>query len=124
VVTATTEKLKRLAELRKDAGLTQEELAHRLGMSRSSLANYETGQREPDFEATKAIAQFFEVSVDYLLGQSDLPKPEVFNPEWRKIIAVAQGKGYSPDQVLKALELLEVVTKRLKAESENKEREV
>ncbi|KPV41990.1 helix-turn-helix domain-containing protein [Alicyclobacillus ferrooxydans] len=58
----------RLARLRKNKGLSQYELADRLGFSRGKLANYEQGQREPDYATLKQLADFFEVTTDYLLG--------------------------------------------------------
>lgn len=58
----------RLKKLRKAKNLSQYELADRLGFSRGKLANYEQGTREPDFVTLEIIANFFEVSTDYLLG--------------------------------------------------------
>lgn len=58
----------RLKNLRKAKKLSQYELAERLGFSRGKLANYEQGTREPDFETLETIANFFDVSTDYLLG--------------------------------------------------------
>jgi len=63
----------RLKKLRKRSGLTQYELAKRLGMSRGKLANYEQGTREPDFDTLKMFANHFNVSTDYLLGHNDEP---------------------------------------------------
>lgn len=51
--------------------MTQEQLAKVLGITRSALSNYEIGNREPDFEITKKLASFFEVSVDYLVGSGE-----------------------------------------------------
>lgn len=65
----------RLAELRKQKGLTQEQLAKQLGFTRGQVSNYEQGTREPDFETLKKIADFFNVSADYLLGRTDDPTP-------------------------------------------------
>lgn len=62
---------KRLAELRNQKELSQYELADRLNLSRTQLANYEQGKREPDFETLVLLADFFEVSLDYLLGRTD-----------------------------------------------------
>jgi transcriptional regulator with XRE-family HTH domain len=62
--------MNRLKTLRKGRGWTQEEAAKRLGLIRSTYSNYESGKREPDFDTAKAMAEFFEVSVDYLLGGS------------------------------------------------------
>ena len=66
-----TEFGKRLKNLRKDRGLTQNELAKALKVSRSSIEMYEHGKREPDFETQEAIADFFNVNLDYLRGRSD-----------------------------------------------------
>ena len=57
--------------LRTSAGLTQVEMARKLGISRSTIGMYETGAREPDFETLEKIADFFNVDTDYLLGRTD-----------------------------------------------------
>lgn len=62
---------KKLIELRKNLKLSQYELADRLGFSRGKLANYEQGTRQPDFDTLEKIADFFDVSTDYLLGRED-----------------------------------------------------
>lgn len=61
-----------LKSLRDEKGITQDGLANVLNVSRSSVANYETGVREPDIACLEDIADFFGVSVDYLLGRSSL----------------------------------------------------
>lgn len=53
-----------LAELRKNKKLTQEQLSKLLGISKSSIAMYETGQRVPSLSRAKKIAEFFNVSVE------------------------------------------------------------
>lgn len=65
----------RLKELRRDADLTQEELAARLGIDRATLASWETGRRQPDLDMAAKIADYFRVNVDYLLGRTDDPTP-------------------------------------------------
>ncbi|MGH0830877.1 helix-turn-helix domain-containing protein [Bacillus pretiosus] len=70
---------KKIAELRKNQKLSQYDLAERLGFSRGKLANYEQGQREPDYDTLKKIADYFEVSTDYLLGRENT-KIEPDNP--------------------------------------------
>ncbi|MDO6849223.1 helix-turn-helix transcriptional regulator [Priestia megaterium] len=70
---------KRIAKLRKEKGLSQYELAERLGFSRGKLANYEQGSRQPDYDTLQIIATYFDVSTDYLLGKSDFPSPSVTN---------------------------------------------
>jgi len=65
----------RLKELRKEKNLTQEDLAKILEISRSTIAGYETERKEPDYETLKKIADFFNVSIDYLLGRTDVRSP-------------------------------------------------
>ena len=57
--------------LRESRKLTQSEIAKRLGISRSTIGMYETGAREPDYETLEAIADFFNVDIDYLLGRTN-----------------------------------------------------
>ncbi|MBU3875476.1 helix-turn-helix domain-containing protein [Faecalicatena sp. AGMB00832] len=56
-----------LKELREEKGITQSELADQLGITRSTVAGYETKGKQPDYERLIEIARFFDVSVDYLL---------------------------------------------------------
>ena len=61
----------RLKELREKRGYSQEELARLLGTSRSRIGMYEQGRRQPDFEMQEAIADLFNVSIDYLFKRRD-----------------------------------------------------
>lgn len=67
-------KLKGLREIR---GWSQEELAKRLGVSRSKIGNYEQGTREPDFESLEAIADIFNCPVSYLIADSHPVIPQM-----------------------------------------------
>lgn len=58
-------------QLRLAKGMTQEQLAAALNTTRSRLSMYELGQREPDLEALEAIADFFNVDIDYLMGRTN-----------------------------------------------------
>jgi transcriptional regulator with XRE-family HTH domain len=62
----------RFKELRQGRHLTQRELADALKISKSAVSMYEAGAREPDHETTEAIADYFNVDVDYLFGRSDV----------------------------------------------------
>lgn len=62
----------RLRDLRAREKLTQQELADNTQISRSTLAMYEQGHRRPDFEILDTLADYFDVSFDYLLGRSDV----------------------------------------------------
>ncbi|MDF2927909.1 MAG: transcriptional regulator, family [Anaerospora sp.] len=61
----------RLAELRGAKGLTQQQLADLTGLTRGRLNNYEQGTREPDLVTLQSLADFFDVTTDYLLGRTD-----------------------------------------------------
>lgn len=60
----------RLKNLRQKMGLSQTDVARALGVSRQSYNFYENGKRDPDTEMLKNIADYFNVSVDYLLGRN------------------------------------------------------
>lgn len=60
-----------LKETRKQASLSQEQLAEKLGVSRSAVAKWETGNGIPDVDNLKVIAQLLNVSIDYLLDDRE-----------------------------------------------------
>lgn len=62
---------KRFKELREKANLNQKDCAEKLGISRGSISFYENGDRLPDIETIYAMADFFNVSADYLIGKTD-----------------------------------------------------
>ncbi|MEK4233251.1 helix-turn-helix transcriptional regulator [Anoxybacillus sp. FSL W8-0703] len=61
----------RLQELRNEMKLRQEDVAKKIGVGRTTYAMYEQGKREPDYETLLKIANFFGVSIDYLLTGKD-----------------------------------------------------
>lgn len=66
----------RFTLLRKESRLTQEEIAKRLGVSKGTIGNYESGAREPkDFETLEMIADFFNCDIDFLIGRKNT-RPE------------------------------------------------
>lgn len=69
-----------IKRLRLERGITQEQLASMLKVSRSTIGMYETGSREPDFETCEAIADIFNVDMDYLLGRTSVERKEPITP--------------------------------------------
>ena len=61
----------RIKDLRKLQGLTQTDLAEKLGVSLSSVAMWETGKRTPGFKVLNYLSDLFDKSIDYILGTSD-----------------------------------------------------
>lgn len=63
----------RLKELREKAGYSQYSFADKFGVAQSTVGSWESGKREPNFETMQRLADFFGVSVDYLLGRDSIP---------------------------------------------------
>ena len=64
----------RLRELRKQKGISQLKLAMDLNMNQNSISRYENGERQADYAALIAFADYFNVSIDYLLERTVNPK--------------------------------------------------
>lgn len=64
----------RLKELRKQQRLSQVRVAMDLNMNQNSLSRYETGRREADYKTLILLADYYNVSIDYLLGRTENPK--------------------------------------------------
>jgi len=62
----------RLKQLRTEKKLTQEQLGEKINVTKVSISGYENGNRKPDMDTLQNLAAFFQVSVDFLLGNSDL----------------------------------------------------
>ncbi|MDW3030867.1 helix-turn-helix transcriptional regulator, partial [Enterococcus faecium] len=63
----------RLKELRKSKKLTQQQLGDIIHVSKVSISGYERGERSPDRETLTALADYFNVTTDYLLGRNQTP---------------------------------------------------
>lgn len=61
----------RLTKLRTKAGVSQQAIGDALNVSRWAVHNYEAGKNRPDFDGLIALADYFDVSLDYLVGRSD-----------------------------------------------------
>ena len=64
----------RLKELRKQRNISQLKLAMDLTMNQNSVSRYETGEREADYATLIRFADYFDVSIDYLLERTNNPK--------------------------------------------------
>ena len=64
----------RLKALREKRGISQMKLAMDLGLNQNSISRYESGVREADYKTLIALADYFDVSIDYLLERTDKPK--------------------------------------------------
>lgn len=110
-----------LAELRQEQGLSQRELAQRLHLAGSTISNYETGSHYPDLEKICLIAEYFDVSADYLLGRSRVrvPLTQLRAPVWedytaeelsRDVLALPPELRQSLVQIVRSLKLSAVLS--------------
>lgn len=63
---------RRIKDLRREKDLLQKDLANELKLSQQTISLYESGKREPDYKTLDTIAKFFDVTIDYILGRTDI----------------------------------------------------
>jgi transcriptional regulator with XRE-family HTH domain len=81
---------KRLVDLREQKNMKQKELANIVGLQSSAISKYEKGNTQPNLETLVKLAEFFSVTVDYLLGVSSIENPyseDKFTPKEAELIA-------------------------------------
>ena len=91
----------RLAQLRKEKYMSQQQLANALGIAHGSIGNYESGKRFPRYEDLEAIADYFNVELDYLCGRTD-DKPE-FSLEEQWIIQCYNNADSNTKEAIKLI---------------------
>lgn len=103
---ATTAFATRLKALREEKGLSQDELGKQIGISRGSISFYEKESRTPDIVVLDSISKFFDVSLDYLMGNVDSKTSK--GAEIEKNIGLSEksvdilekyNKSYTPDDM-------------------------
>jgi len=91
----------RLKELRIEQRMTQEQLAEKFFLNKSSVSRYERGQQVPEVDLLQSIADYFDVSIDFLLGRTDIKNPYVEEKEKDATIPIAahfKGKEMTEEQ--------------------------
>ena len=99
----------RLKKLRIDSGLTQVELAKKLGAYQSKYRNWESDINEPDIPTINKLADIFGVTTDWLLGRDDKTKP--YPTELDKEIQMLREEmtQYGPDSVKRIRKMLPLI---------------
>ena len=82
---------KRLIELREELNLTRDDLANRINITYSALAKYETNKRFPDKETLGKLADYFNVSVDYLLCRTNIKNFDDFPAPVKRVAELFAG---------------------------------
>lgn len=108
-----------LKSLRKRENLNQLELANAIGVSRSAIGMYESGQREPDFETMEAIADYFNVSMDYLHGKSDKKQTPAADSDETLMLALYGGdnKDITPGMLEDVRNFAQYIREKRKGEN-------
>ncbi|SJZ38382.1 helix-turn-helix domain-containing protein [Garciella nitratireducens] len=99
----------RLKALRNEKNMTQSELAKLLNVSPSTIGMYEQGRRDPDTKTLAFLAEYFDVTTDYLLGRTDIRTPE---PE--TIAAHHEGDEFTEEELEEIEKFKEFVRMRRK----------
>jgi transcriptional regulator with XRE-family HTH domain len=107
---------KRILELRKERRLTLRETSEAIGVSTSAVSMYETGKRSPDHETLIKIANFFNVSTDYLLknetNYADEENKRLLDEAYFKVMIDAKNKGLSPHDLSLAVDFMKRAKRR------------
>lgn len=89
---------KRIKEIRKERGLTQTDLANQFGVTQQAVAKWESSLSTPDYITITKLAEFFDISADYLLGLSDSFYPKNSFSAVKIIGTVKAGYDFFADQ--------------------------
>ena len=108
--------MEHLLKLRNNSGLKQSEIAKKLGISRQAYCHYETGKREASYETLCNMATFFDTSVDYLLGRTELKSSPIHWTDNDKAVGVGMHGTQLSDEEWELLELFSEL-KRVKGEA-------
>ncbi len=88
----------KIKELRLSKGVSQQKVADFLNVSQQAYANYESGKRKPEYDLLLRLADFFDVSVDYILGRTDTKKAPASKRDEREEEFVEMFKHLNPEQ--------------------------
>ena len=102
----------RLIKLRKELNLTQEELAKKIGYTRTAVSAWEIGRNEPSNADTIKLANFFGVTTDYLLGKSDVRNYDKEEQEFR-FAYHKETEGLTDEEIADALRFYKEMKKRV-----------
>ena len=105
--------MNRLLSLREEKGISQEQVAQLLNVTRQAYSRYERGERELGYSALQKLSQFFDVSVDYLLGFSELFYPDRLNTVASTIAPISSDYTETERQLIKEFRKLPADSRKL-----------
>lgn len=108
-----------LRKARIDMGYSQQEMADFLGISRVSYARYENGDRQPDNATLMRLADYFNVSTDYLLGRTPYKRP-TDDPSLVWGYVTPTGRELTPEEQEEAKKFIDMMVRAHDAENQDK----
>lgn len=108
----------RLKELRNNKGLSQAAIAERFGITQQAYANYERGTRQPDYDTLKKLADYFNVTTDYLLGRDILPKNTAEKKKGIKIPVLGKVQAGIPVDAIEEIIDYEEITEEMASQGD------
>lgn len=108
--------MNRLKQLRLERGLLQSDIAKVIKKSERTVGFYETGERDMNTETLSTLADFFNVSIDYLLGKTNIRNIE----DEFKFAYHKEMEGLTEDEIKEALEFYKMVKNRKNEKNEEK----
>lgn len=105
---------KRLKNLRENAGFTQEQLGKKLNVVKSNISMYENGTRIPNADILEQLSKIFDVSIDYLLGKTDVKKYEnPYDDELEKVL-FSKAKELNTEEKKAILNVINAIKKEVR----------
>jgi transcriptional regulator with XRE-family HTH domain len=106
----------RLKILRLERGLSQQELSTKLNIPRTTISSWELGRRSPDIKMLEILADFFKVSIDYLVGKTDTRNPVQVDKVLKSIHNIIKNDDELADylQKLAASNEMQVLSKQIR----------
>lgn len=101
----------KIRELRKQRRLSQTDLAKQIHVSQATVTSWETGRADPSSSALNALADFFGVSSDYLLGRTDQPTSDNELTKNQKLIAYSIDPDVSDEERKDIIEMVKIAMK-------------
>ena len=104
----------RIFKLLQENNMTAKELAQAVGLSGGNITDWKTGRANPSISSLKKIANYFNVSVEWLLEEDDNSDSEqqLENSAFFRVMQTAKEKGYTPEDLKLAMEFLDRARKR------------
>lgn len=98
----------RIVDLREKVGMTQTELANKMGLDKSTMSKVENGTRKVSSDELRKLSNIFDVSADYLLGKKDVDKPLSKN---QKLVAYSIDPDISDEERRDIIEMVKIAMK-------------